>query len=128
MHPFYIHAHPSSNHTLFSNPIRTWVQKYVDMMEPERIHLCDGSEEEKTFMVNGMVRAGTLIPLDQEKRPGCYLARSDVGDVARVEANTFICSEDEKDAGPTNNWKHPKETRELMEGLYKGCMKAAPYM
>jgi len=105
-----------------SEKLRSWVEEFVGHMRPERVHLCDGSESEKEFMINGMVRRGTLIPLNPEKRPGSYLARSDVGDVARVEENTYICCENEADAGPTNNWKDPAEMKELMMGLYDGCM------
>ncbi len=103
--------------------LQAWVDKYVKHMQPDRVHLCDGSEEEKKFMIECMVRAGTLIPLNQEKRPGCYLARSDVGDVARVEKQTIICSKKEEDAGPTNNWADAKKTEEKLMNLYKGCMK-----
>ena len=102
--------------------LQEFVQNYVDIMKPERLHICDGGEEEKKMMVNDMVRVGTLVPLDQNKRPGCYLARSDPGDVARVESTTFICSEEEINAGPTNNWKDPNEMKAIMSTLYNGCM------
>jgi phosphoenolpyruvate carboxykinase (GTP) len=74
-------------------------------------------------MIDLMVRQGTLIKVNDHKRPNCYVARSDVGDVARVEENTFICSEKESDCGPTNNWADPKKMEEKMMGLYKDCMK-----
>ena len=104
-------------------PLKEWIQKHVAHMQPDRIHLVDGTEEEAQAMISDMVDCGTLIKLNEELRPNSYLARSDTGDVARVEGNTFICSKDEKDAGPTNNWKDPDEMRDTMWGLYDGCMK-----
>ena len=74
-------------------------------------------------MIDLMVRTGTLITVNDKKRPNCYVARSSTGDVARVEENTFICSEKESDCGPTNNWKDPKEMETKMMSLYKDCMK-----
>jgi hypothetical protein len=76
-----------------------WINEHVAHMKPDRVHLVDGSEAESKEMCDQMVRSGTLIKLDEEKRPNSYLARSDVGDVARVEETTFICSEQERDAG-----------------------------
>jgi hypothetical protein len=91
-------------------------------MRPDRVHFVDGSEEEAAEMISGMVNRGTLIKLNDEKRPNSYLARSDVGDVARVEETTYICSQYEHDAGPTNNWHEPEGMREKMWDLYDGCM------
>ena len=76
-----------------------WINEHVAHMKPDRVHLVDGSEAESKEMCDQMVRSGTLIKLNEEKRPNSYLARSDVGDVARVEETTFICSEAERDAG-----------------------------
>jgi len=102
--------------------LRDWVSKHVDHMGPARVHFVDGSEPEADEMIQGMVDRGTLIKLDEEKRPNSYLARSDVGDVARVEETTFICSQHKHDAGPTNNWHEPEAMREKMHNLYDGCM------
>eukprot|EP00750_Incisomonas_marina_P026979 INCI6062.1.p1 GENE.INCI6062.1~~INCI6062.1.p1 ORF type:complete len:646 (-),score=112.62 INCI6062.1:2041-3978(-) len=102
--------------------LRHWVEKHVAHLKPERVHFVDGTDEESETMITGMVNRGTLIKLNDEKRPNSYLARSDVGDVARVEETTFICSKDEKDAGPTNNWHEPDSMREKMWELYDGCM------
>ena len=94
----------------------------VEHMRPDRVHFVDGGEEEAAEMISGMVNRGTLIKLNDEKRPNSYLARSDVGDVARVEETTYICSQYEHDAGPTNNWHEPEGMREKMWDLYDGCM------
>lgn len=103
--------------------LSSWLNGFISHMQPDRVHICDGSDEEKIFMMDLMVRQGTLIKLNPEKRPNCYLARSDVGDVARVEENTYICSQRESDCGPTNNWMDPEVMEEKMMGFYKDCMK-----
>jgi phosphoenolpyruvate carboxykinase (GTP) len=99
-----------------------WVEQITALTKPDRVHWCDGSDAEKQAIIADLLAKGTLKELDQAKRPGCYYAASDPRDVARVESRTFICSEDEADAGPTNNWADPIEMRERLDGLFDGCM------
>ncbi|MCL1816506.1 MAG: phosphoenolpyruvate carboxykinase (GTP) [Clostridiales bacterium] len=100
-----------------------WITEVAEMCQPDNIHLCDGSQEEYDGLMQGMVDVGMAIPLNPEKRPGCFLFRSHPTDVARVENRTFIASKKEEDAGPTNNWVDPDELKETMTKLYTGCMK-----
>ncbi len=99
-----------------------WVEQIAALTKPAKVHWCDGSEAEKEAITADLLAKGTLKALDQTKRPGCYYAASDPRDVARVESRTFICSDDEADAGPTNNWADPIEMRERLDGLFDGCM------
>lgn len=99
-----------------------WVEQIAALTKPTRVHWCDGSEAEKNAIVADLIGKGTLRALDSVKRPGSYYAASDPKDVARVESRTFICSEDEADAGPTNNWSDPVDMRERLGGLFDGCM------
>ena len=100
-----------------------WVDHWAAILEPTRVEWCDGSDAEADELAARLVASGTFVPLDPAKRPNSFYARSDAGDVARVEDRTFICSEREGDAGPTNNWRAPDEMRAAMLELYRGAMR-----
>ena len=109
---------PTNHHGLLS-----WVVEVAELTQPDRVVFADGSEQEWRRLCDQLVKAGTFKPLNPDEQPNSYLALSDPSDVARVESRTFICSEREIDAGPTNNWMDPSEMRSRMTELYRGCMR-----
>jgi phosphoenolpyruvate carboxykinase (GTP) len=102
--------------------LRSWIAQSIELCQPEAIHFCDGSQAEYDSLCALLVSKGTFKKLNPEKRPNSFLALSDIGDVARVEERTFICSKNKAAAGATNNWAEPGEMRTKLEGLFKDSM------
>ena len=103
--------------------LKQWVNDWADILQPDDVYWCDGSEREYNDLCEDLVLAGTFTKLNEAKRPNSYWAHSDPGDVARVEDRTYICSENQIDAGPNNNWRDPNEMRAEMKKLYTGAMR-----
>jgi phosphoenolpyruvate carboxykinase (GTP) len=100
-----------------------WVEKMAELTQPAAIQWVEGSKNEYDRLCDEMVASGTMIRLNQKLWPGCFYARSDVRDVARVEDRTFICSHSKDNAGPTNNWVDPYEMRRKLKQIFNGCMR-----
>src|SRR6187401_1560640 len=109
--------------TTGNQKLKDWVDHWVEVLQPDAVEWCDGSDDEWQRLTALLVDGGTFTPLNPDKRPNSFLALSDPGDVARVEDRTFINAEREADAGPTNNWRPPAEMKEELLGLYRGAMR-----
>lgn len=105
-----------------NSQLKKWIKDSVDLCKPDHVHLCDGSDNEYETLCQEMIKEGKLQKLNPAIRPDSYACNSDPADVARVEERTFICSQHQEDAGPTNQWKDPEEMRGILKRLFSGCM------
>ncbi|MCC7474348.1 MAG: phosphoenolpyruvate carboxykinase (GTP) [Pirellulales bacterium] len=117
------HTLSAAPETVTHKKLAAWVEQMAILCQPDQVYWCDGSQAEYDRLCEEMVGGGTFIKLNQEKRPGCFLARSHPSDVARVEDRTFICSARQEDAGPMNNWMDPGKMKALLEPKFAGCMR-----
>jgi phosphoenolpyruvate carboxykinase (GTP) len=99
-----------------------WIEEAIQLCKPDSVHLCDGTQEEYDQLARNLVDKGIFVPLNPQKRPNSFWCHSSPADVARVEEATFICSESQEDAGPTNNWRDPKVMLALLKSRFSGCM------
>ena len=103
--------------------VLSWVEEMAKLCKPDQVYWCNGSKAERKALTAEAVERGILIKLNQKKLPGCYYHRSNPNDVARVEQATFICTESQEEAGPTNNWMAPKEMYQKLRGYTAGSMR-----
>src|SRR5690554_6487417 len=103
--------------------LNDWVAEVATLTRPDAIHWCDGSDAESQLLLDHMLADGTLLPLNQDTHPGCYLHRSDPDDVARVEHLTFVCTSERDDAGPNNHWMAPDQGHARVDELFDNCMR-----
>ncbi len=113
----------SSTYRSSHQQLQSWVDEVTALTKPDRVYWCEGTPEEWTSITEELVESGTFVRLNEDKKPNSFYCASDPSDVARVEDRTYICSVDEADAGPTNNWMAPDDMKKIMTDLYDGCMR-----
>ncbi len=112
-----------ASYQLRHNKLQKWVAEAAELCQPDKIHWCDGSDDEYKRLCDQMVESGTFIRLSQKKRPDSFLARSAPSDVARVEDRTFVCTKEKMDCGPNNNWMEPETAKIILKDFFKNSMK-----